>query len=118
MFYRKDPRRIQPLVDYLIEAFHSVNFNSESPLDAIKVLCYFRALYEQLGWKFSAWTDDVLRTYWPHIASEHDEVSFGLPPSVLCLTFVVQVVAYISEMMTFSEKIMVLLMLSTIRPHC
>lgn len=75
MFYRKDPRRVQPLVDYLVEEFHSVNFQSESTLEIIKVLCYFRALYEQLGWKFSAWTDEVLRTYWPHIASEHDEVS-------------------------------------------
>ncbi|KAJ3490476.1 hypothetical protein NLI96_g1377 [Meripilus lineatus] len=89
MFYRKDPRRVQPLVDYLVEEFHSVNFQSESTLEIIKVLCYFRALYEQLGWKFSAWTDEVLRTYWPHIASEHDEV-----------------VAYISEMMTFSSKVM------------
>lgn len=83
MFYRKDPRRVQPLVDYLVEEFHSVNFNSESTLEIIKVLCYFRALYEQLGWKFSAWTDEVLRTYWPHIASEHDEVSIVC--KLLCL---------------------------------
>lgn len=83
MFYRKDPRRVQPLVDYLVEEFQSVDFNSESTLDVIKVLCYLRALYEHFGWKFSAWTDDVLQTYWPHIASEHDEVS--LSPSTLLL---------------------------------
>ncbi|KAF7789227.1 hypothetical protein EIP86_000168 [Pleurotus ostreatoroseus] len=88
-FFNKDPRRVQPLVDYLIEEFNTVDFNAESTFDVVKVLCFFRAFYEELNWKFSAWTDEVLRRCWPEIASEHDDV-----------------LAYISEIMAFCGKIM------------
>lgn len=78
MFFCKDPRRLQPLVDYLVDQFNTVDFNAESTSDVVKVLCFFRAFYEELDWKFSAWTDDVLRRVWPEISSEHDDVSIRL----------------------------------------
>lgn len=89
MFYKADPRRWQPLVNFIINEFHSLDFNGESSFDATKVLSLFRAFYEGLGWKFSSWTDDVLDRYWPQIDSEHDDVSsssvpLGCPPYDLC----------------------------------
>lgn len=74
VFFNKDPRRVQPLVDYLVEEFNTVDFNAESTSDVVKVLCFFRAFYEEMNWKFSAWTDEVLRRVWPEISSEHDDV--------------------------------------------
>lgn len=88
VFFNKDPRRLQPLVDYIVDQFNTVDFNAESTSDVVKVLCFFRAFYEELNWKFTAWTDDVLRRVWPEISSEHDDV-----------------LAHISEMLAFCDKI-------------
>ena len=74
-FYNKDPRRVQPLVDFIMEEFENVDFNAETTFDVVKVLSFFRAMYEELEWKFSAWSDDVLRRCWSEIKSEHDDVS-------------------------------------------
>ena len=75
MFYKRDPRRVQPIVNYLWKEFLSADFNGESSFDAVKILTLFRALYEELGWKFSAWTDEMLLRIWPEIRSEHDDAS-------------------------------------------
>jgi proteasome activator subunit 4 len=75
MFYNKDPRRVQPLVDYLMNEFQTMDYNGEMSFDAVKILSLFRAFYEELSWKFSAWTDQVLERCWPEIHSEHDDVS-------------------------------------------
>ncbi|KZP32253.1 hypothetical protein FIBSPDRAFT_907345 [Athelia psychrophila] len=74
IFYNHDPRRIQPLVDFLFNQFHTVEFSGESSFATVKVLDLFQAMYEGLDWKFSAWSDEVVDRYWPQIYSEHDEV--------------------------------------------
>jgi proteasome activator subunit 4 len=75
MFYNEDPRRLQPLVDFIMNEFHSMDFNGESSFDAVKVLSLFQSFYEGLNWKFSAWIDEVLDRCWSQIHSEHDDVS-------------------------------------------
>ncbi|KAH8100502.1 hypothetical protein BXZ70DRAFT_1022407 [Cristinia sonorae] len=89
IFYCRDPRRVQPLVDHIIKEFNSADFNAETTSDTVRTLCYFRAMYEQLGWQFTPWVDDTLRRYWRDLTCEHDDV-----------------LAYISEFMTISGKIM------------
>lgn len=74
MFHNVDPRRVQPLVDFVLGAFNNLDFNGESSFDALKILSLLRAVYEELNWKFSAWIDDVLDQCWPQIHSEHDDV--------------------------------------------
>ncbi|KAI0343952.1 hypothetical protein BDW22DRAFT_1355187 [Trametopsis cervina] len=88
-FFNKDPRRVQPLVDFIYEEFQTTDFNAETTFDVIKMLSFFRALYEELEWKFTAWSDDVLRRCWSEIQTEHDDV-----------------LAYISELLAFTDKIM------------
>lgn len=68
---------MQPLVDYIYQEFLAVDFKAESTFDVVKVLSFFRAFYEELGWKFSAWSDDVLERCWSEIDSEHDDVRFS-----------------------------------------
>lgn len=75
-FFNKDPRRVQPLVDFIYEEFQTTDFNAETTFDVIKMLSFFRALYEELEWKFTAWSDDVLRRCWSEIQTEHDDVGF------------------------------------------
>ncbi|KAL0950828.1 hypothetical protein HGRIS_007590 [Hohenbuehelia grisea] len=88
MFYHKDPRRLQPLVDFLTKAIKAMDYNGESSFDAIKVLSPFRSLYQELDWKFSAWADETMSLFWSEISSDHDDVR-----------------AYIGEMLAFSAKI-------------
>ncbi|TFK76829.1 hypothetical protein BDN72DRAFT_890635 [Pluteus cervinus] len=89
IFYRKDPRRLGPLVDHLVEALQSLDFNGEMAFDAVKVLSLFRAFYEELGPKFTPWVNDILARCWPELHSEHDDVR-----------------AYVGEILAFTENIM------------
>jgi len=88
LFHKRDPRRHQVLVEYLVQEFHSTDYNGESSLNAVKALCFFRAFYEEQNWKFSQWVDQAVERVWAEISSEHDEVR-----------------AYISELLAFASKI-------------
>ncbi|KAI0651592.1 hypothetical protein C8Q79DRAFT_934115 [Trametes meyenii] len=89
VFYNKDPRRLQPIVDHIMEQFKVVDFNGESTFEIIQVLCFFRAFYEQLGVKFTPWVEDVLERCWAELKCEHEDV-----------------LAYFSEILAFCGKIM------------
>ncbi|KAK0456353.1 hypothetical protein EV421DRAFT_1699087 [Armillaria borealis] len=88
MFYKKDPRRVQPIFDYLLESFTTMDYNAELSFDVVKILSLFRTCYEELGWKFSAWMDEVLQRCWKEIYSEHEDVR-----------------TYIAEILCFADKI-------------
>ena len=75
VFYNKDPRRLQPIVDRIISEFETVDFNGESTFEIIQVLCFFRAFYEQLAIKFTPWVEDVLTRCWAELKCEHEDVS-------------------------------------------
>ncbi len=90
MFYKKDPRRVQPIFDYLLESFTTMDYNAELSFDVVKILSLFRTCYEELGWKFSAWMDEVLQRCWKEIYSEHEDVR-----------------TYIAEILCFADKIKV-----------
>ncbi|KNZ79712.1 Proteasome activator complex subunit 4 [Termitomyces sp. J132] len=88
IFYHTDPRRVQPLVEFIITEFKNIDYNAEMTFDGIKVLSLFRAFYEELGRKFDAWTEDTLARTWVEINSEHDDLR-----------------AYIGEILAFTQKI-------------
>jgi len=87
MLHKRDPRRYQALVDYLVQEFYATDYNGESSLNAVKALCFFRAFYEEQNWKFTGWMDQAVERVWAEISSEHDEVR-----------------AYISELLAFASK--------------
>lgn len=74
-----------PIIEYVFQRFMTVDFNGESSFEAIKVASFHRALAEEMGWKFTAWTDTTVVRYWKEIASEHDEVR-GYIADALALT--------------------------------
>ncbi|KAI0067819.1 hypothetical protein BV25DRAFT_1794335 [Artomyces pyxidatus] len=88
IFHKRDPRRIQALVDYLVDEFNQTDYNGESSLNAVKALCFFRAFYEEENWKFTVWADAAIERVWKELSSEHDEVR-----------------AYISELLAFADKV-------------
>jgi proteasome activator subunit 4 len=90
MFYRTDPRRVQPLVDFIWKAFRSMDYNPELSFDATKVITLFRSLYEEMGRKFVPWMDETTKRAWSQIANEHDHVR-----------------AFIGEILAFSQNIKV-----------
>lgn len=74
MFFHRDPRRLAPLVHYILDQFVSMDCNSESSFDAVKVASFHHGMLETFGWKFTAWTDMTIQRYWKEIHSEHDEL--------------------------------------------
>lgn len=75
MFHHKDPRRLQPLVDHIVEQFNDMDYNGPSSLESVKVLALFRAFYTELEWKFTPWADSTLERFWREVHSEHEDVS-------------------------------------------
>ncbi|KAI6153365.1 hypothetical protein BKA82DRAFT_3971276 [Pisolithus tinctorius] len=74
MFHRKDPRRVIPLVNHVMDLLGRIDLNGQSAIDSVKVLSLFRAFYTGMGWKFVPWTDTILERLWPEVYSEHDDV--------------------------------------------
>ena len=74
MFYRKDPRRVWPLLDFLIKEFKETDLNGESSFDALKILELVKGVYLELKSKFNPWLDEILERMWPEIYSDHDDV--------------------------------------------
>lgn len=88
VFFNKDPRRLQPMVDHIVDDFKNVDFNGESTHEIVEVLCFFRAFYEELGLKFVPWVEETVTRCWEELSrTEHDDV-----------------LAYFSEILTFSGK--------------
>ncbi|KAJ7102239.1 hypothetical protein B0H15DRAFT_813790 [Mycena belliarum] len=89
VFYNKDPRRLQPLVNHLMKIWTNMDYDPELAFDATKTLTLFKAVFEELNWKFTAWTDKVVERCWAQLdTSEHEEVR-----------------SFISEVLVFSSKI-------------
>ena len=105
MAYHKDPRRVQPLMDFLVDAFTNLDFNAELSFDAVKVISLFNAFFEGLGRKFSPWTDDMVERSWTEIHGEHDDV--GLKYKILHNVLIcdLQVRAFVGEILAFSHNI-------------
>ncbi|KAJ7785985.1 hypothetical protein B0H16DRAFT_1488812 [Mycena metata] len=89
LFHSKDPRRLQPLMDHLMNLWETMDYQPELAFDATKLFSVFKGLYEELNWKFSAWTDRVVERCWDQLdTNEHEEVR-----------------AFIAELLAFSSRI-------------
>ncbi|KAJ7130046.1 hypothetical protein C8R43DRAFT_1025561 [Mycena crocata] len=90
LFYNKDPRRFQPLVNHLIHLWTTLDYEPELAFDTTKIFSIFKAFYEGLNWKFTAWTDQVVERCWDQLdTNEHEDVR-----------------AAIADVFVFSNKIM------------
>lgn len=74
MFEDKDPRRLLPLINHVMDQFHHMDFNGQSSVDCQKVLSQFFAFHFAMQWKFLPWVDSTLERFWPEVHSEHDDV--------------------------------------------
>lgn len=106
-FFHKDPRRVQPLVDFIVDAFKNLDFNAELSFDAVKILALFRTFWEELGRKFDAWTDETVERSWFEIHGEHEDVGFFAGSLITDVDCFCQVRAFIAEILAFSQNIKV-----------
>ncbi|KAJ7630634.1 hypothetical protein FB45DRAFT_1027837 [Roridomyces roridus] len=58
--YNKDPRRLQPLVDHLMNIWMDLDYQPELAFDTTKLLSVLKGFAETINWKFTAWTDEVV----------------------------------------------------------
>ncbi|KAK7694363.1 hypothetical protein QCA50_001549 [Cerrena zonata] len=89
IFCNRDPRRVQPIVDQLMNELRTVDFHAESTFDIVKILSFFQSFYQYTGWKSTAWVEEALTIYWPQLSSDHDDV-----------------LAYVSDLLSFTSKVM------------
>lgn len=108
IFHNKDPRRVQPLVNYINKEFQELDFNTGLAFDAVKILSLFRALYEELKRKFIPWSDETVERCWDEISSEHDEVGIPTDRIFRDIQTSQQVRAMVGEILAFTEYIMVI----------
>ncbi|KAJ7169566.1 hypothetical protein C8R46DRAFT_1162360 [Mycena filopes] len=89
LFHGKDPRRLQPLMDHLLNLWETMDYQPELAFDATKLFTVFKGLYQELNWKFTAWTDRVVERSWHQLeTNEHEDVR-----------------AFIAELLAFSSRI-------------
>ncbi|KAH7104159.1 hypothetical protein BKA62DRAFT_635182 [Auriculariales sp. MPI-PUGE-AT-0066] len=74
LFNGRDPRRTQPLVDFVVDQGLTADYNGESSIEASRSASFWRSMAEELGWRFTAWVDQYVERHWQELASEHDEV--------------------------------------------
>ncbi len=74
IFYRRDPRRVQPLLDHITEKFRTYDFGGQSPFSATVVAAFMQSVYEELGWRSAPWMDEIMSCYWLELDCKHDEV--------------------------------------------
>ncbi|KZW02065.1 hypothetical protein EXIGLDRAFT_736784 [Exidia glandulosa HHB12029] len=74
IFCNRDPRRSQPLVDFVVEQGLTTDYNGESSFESSRSASFWRAMAEELGWRFAAWTDQWVERHFVELASEHEEV--------------------------------------------
>lgn len=97
---------MQPLTDFLLEEFRGLDYSVEMAFDVTKTLSVFRAFYEEMGRKYSEYTDETIRQCLGEISNEHADVC------PLCSAFrgadhAPQVRGFIAEILSFSDKIKV-----------
>ena len=74
---------MQPLVDFILESFKNLDYNAEMTFDIVKIMNLFRAVYEEMGWKFKEFADEAIQQSWGAISNHHDDVC---SPLSLCAT--------------------------------
>ncbi|KAF7306649.1 Membrane protein [Mycena indigotica] len=67
LFHNKDPRRLQPLVDHIMQLWLTMDFQPELTFDATKILSIFKAFFQELNWKFTSWMDPVVERCWKQL---------------------------------------------------
>ncbi|TIA90807.1 hypothetical protein E3P99_01381 [Wallemia hederae] len=70
--YHRDPRRLSPLVNWLVEQGDLNKNASSSAWAQAFAICLLRILVKSVSWRFSAWATDLSNMYWSIDALNHD----------------------------------------------
>lgn len=79
-FYKRDPRRMQPMLDFVLEKAHSCDVTSSSAFESTKSLTWLSCLMRCMTWRFDAWSDSFIGPFFDSLGlSDFAEVSAALP---------------------------------------
>ena len=86
VFFQRDPRRLQPLADYLLEVGRSVDYANGSAFEIKKATSMVSSLIRCLGWRFEPWADEFIDISFNQASSsDFVEVRGIVASNILCL---------------------------------
>ncbi|KLO18849.1 hypothetical protein SCHPADRAFT_819201 [Schizopora paradoxa] len=71
IFKDRDPRRIQPLLNYVVEMFEACDFNSQFPFHVEVPATFIIATMTAIGWRSEPWLEKIVNQYWLGLKAEH-----------------------------------------------
>lgn len=79
--FKRDPRRLQPLVDFIIQRAHDADLNGGSAFALNKSLTFMHSLMRCMSWRFDAWSEQLSSEYFDALGNDYAEVRlvFSLP---------------------------------------
>jgi proteasome activator subunit 4 len=86
VLFQRDPRRVQPLVDYLLEVGRSVDYANGSAFELKKAVSMTSSLVRCFGWRFEPWADEFIDICFNQASSsDFVEVRGIVASNILCL---------------------------------
>lgn len=73
-FYKTDPRRIQPLMSFVLEKARSVDLDAGSAFEVTKSLTFLNCLIVRLSWRFDAWTGGMVDEMFASLGNDFAEI--------------------------------------------
>lgn len=86
VFFQRDPRRLQPLADFVLEVGRSADYANGSAFEIKKAAVTLSSMIRCLGWMFEPWTDEFIDIMFNQaISSNFVEVRVIVAANIQCL---------------------------------
>lgn len=84
--FQRDPRRVQPVVDFLLEVGRTADYATGSVFEVKKAATMTAAVIRTLGWRFEPWADEFIDiSFGPAISSDFVDVRNLIASNIMTL---------------------------------
>lgn len=73
-FFKRDPRRLQPMVDFVLETARSADLSAGSAFGITKALTFLNSLMRCLSWGFEPWTGNMKEEFFAALDNDYAEI--------------------------------------------
>ncbi|CED83025.1 Uncharacterized conserved protein [Phaffia rhodozyma] len=73
-FFKRDPRRVQPMIDFVIQKAKSLDYSAGFAFEITKSLNFINCLMRCLSWRFDAWSGEFIDEYFGALGNDFAEI--------------------------------------------